>query len=186
MTTLTPADLNEQYRKFWQKRQLRISELMENRDVVRIAFEREQKKLAYMSLITSATDRFVIFRHQVDFEEELERAAEELAPFLRVINARRQSAKRPRGKLVNGKSLSQMIEAAFSKPELVDLCGKDAWRVLPRAMAEFGITLTEIPGNEITENHYSYKFRNKTKTLGFGHFRNIIAKCRKLVIQIST
>jgi hypothetical protein len=179
MTTLTPTDLNEQYRVFWQNRRLRINELMENKDIVRIAFAREQKKLAYMRLITSEADRFVIFRHQVDFEEELERAAEELAPFLRVINARRQSAKRPRGKLANDKSLSQMIEEVFSKPELVGLCGKDAWRALPEAIANFGITLTEIPGNEIREDRYSYKFRNKIKTLGRGHFHNILTKCRK-------
>jgi hypothetical protein len=160
MTTLTPADLNEQYREFWQKRKLRISELMENRDVVCIAFKREQRKLADMRLITSEAERIQIIRRQVDFEEELERAAEDFGPFLRIINARRQSAKKPRGKLVNGKSLSQLVEAAFSKPELVDLCGKDAWRALPRTMAKFGITLTEIPGNEITEDRYSYKFQN--------------------------
>jgi hypothetical protein len=179
MSTLTLADLNEQYRAFWQTRRLRINELLENRDIVCTAFKREQKKLAYMSLITSEADRFVIFRHQVDFEEELERAAEELAPFLRVINARRQSAKKPRGKLVDGKSLSEMVEEAFSSPEMVGLSGKHAWRALPRAMAKFGITLTEIPGNEVTENRYSYEFRNKTKTLGFGHFLNILTKCRK-------
>jgi hypothetical protein len=152
---------------------------MENRDVVRVAFNREQRKLTDMRLITSEVDRFVLLRHQVEFEEELERAAEDLAPSLRVINARRQSAKKPRGKLVNGKSLSQMVEAAFSKPGLVDLCGKDAWRALPRTIAEFGITLTEIPGNEITEDRYSYKFRSKTKTLGRGHFHNLLTKCRK-------
>jgi hypothetical protein len=180
MTTLTPADLNEQYREFWQGRKLRISELMENRDIVRLAFKREQRKLADMSLVTSEADRFVIFRYQVEFEEELERAAEDLAPSLRVTNARRQSAKRPGGKLVDGKSLPQIVEEAFSKPELVGLCGKDAWRALPEAMAKFGITLTEIPGNEITEDRYSYKFRKKTKTLGRGHFYNILTKCRRI------
>jgi hypothetical protein len=94
MTTPTLADLNEQYREFWQKRRLRINELMENRDIVRVAFNREQKKLADMRLITSEADRFVIFRYQIEFEEELERAAEDLAPSLRVANARRQSAKK--------------------------------------------------------------------------------------------
>ena len=48
MSTLTLDDLNEQYRAFCQKRRLRINELLENRDIVRIAFKREQKKLAYM------------------------------------------------------------------------------------------------------------------------------------------
>jgi hypothetical protein len=180
MTTPTLADLNELYREFWQIRKLRINELMENRDIVRVAFNREQRKLADMRLITSEVDRFVLLRHQVEFEEELERAAEDLAPSLRVINARRQNAKRPRGKLVDGKSLPQMVEEAFSKPELVGLCGKDAWRELPRAIAEFGITLTEISGNEITEDRYSYKFRKKTKTLGRGHFYNILTKCRRI------
>jgi hypothetical protein len=181
MTALTLADLNEQYREFWQKRRLRINELMENRDIVRVAFNREQKKLTDMRLITSEADRFVIFRYQVEFEEELERAAEDLAPSLRVTNARRrQSAKRQRGKLVDGKSLPQIVEEAFSKPELVGLCGKDAWRALPEAIAKFGITLTEIPGNEITEDRYSYKFRKTTKTLGRGHFYNILTKCRRI------
>jgi hypothetical protein len=179
MTTLTPADLNEQYRAFWQNRRLRINELMENRDIVCLAFKREQRKLVDMRLVTSEAERIQIIRRQVDFEEELERAAEDLAPFLSVINARRQSAKTPRGKLVDGKSLSQMVEEAFSKPELVGLCGKDAWRALPRVLAIFGIKLTEIPGNEITEDRYSYKFHNKTKTFGRGHFYNILTKCRK-------
>jgi hypothetical protein len=179
MTTLTPADLNEQYREFWQKRKLRISELMENRHVVYIAFKREQRKLADMRLVSSEAERIQIIRRQVSFEEELERVDEDLAPFLRVINARRQNARKPRGKLINGKSLSQMVEEAFSKPEMVGLCGKDAWRALPKAMAEFGITLTEIPGNEITEDRYSYEFRNRAKTLGRGHFQNILTKRRK-------
>ena len=178
MTTPTLADLNEQYREFWQKRRLRINELMENRDIVRVAFNREQKKLADMRLITSEADRFVIFRHQVEFEEELERAAEELAPFLRVINARRQSAKRPRGKLVNGKSLAELIVEVFSSAATISLSEKDAWKALPKAMVKFGITLTMIPGIEIAKDRYSYEFRNKTKMLARGHFHNLLTKCR--------
>jgi hypothetical protein len=42
-----------------------------------------------------------------------------------------------RGKLLNGKSLPQIVEEAFSKPELVGLCGKDAWRALPEAIAKW-------------------------------------------------
>jgi hypothetical protein len=179
MTPATPADLNEQYREFWQTRKLRIGELMENRDIVRLAFKREQRKLADMSLVTSEAERIQIIRRQVDFDEELERAAEDLAPSLREIDARRQNAKGPRGKLIEGKSFPQIVEETFSKPELVGLCGKDAWRELPRAIAEFGITLTEIPGNEIAKDRYSYKFGKKTKTLGRGHFNNILTKCRK-------
>jgi hypothetical protein len=177
MTTL--ADLNEQYREFWQKRRLRIRELMENRHIVCIAFRREQRKLADMRLITSEAERIQIIRRQVSFEEELERVDEDIAPFLRVINERRQNARKPRGKLANGKSLSKMVEEAFSSPEMVSLSGKHAWRALPREMAKFGITLAEIDGNEITENRYSYKFQNKTKTLGFGHFLNILTKCKR-------
>jgi hypothetical protein len=179
MTTPTLADLNEQYREFWQKRNLRISELMENRDIVCIAFKREQRKVAYMRLATSEASRLERIRHQVGFDEELERVAEELAPFLRTIHARRQSAKKPRGKLVNGKSLSQMVEEVFSSPEMISLSQKDAWKALPKAMAKFGVTLTEILGNEIAKDCYFYKFRNKTKTLGRGHFHSILTKCRK-------
>jgi hypothetical protein len=184
MTTLTPADLNEQYREFWRGRKLRISELMENRDIVRVAFKREQRKLADMSLVTSEAERIQIIRRQISFEEELERAAEDVGPLLRVINTRRQNAKKPRGKLVDGKSLAEMIEEVVANPEIVGLSGKRAWRALPKAIAKFGITLTMIPGNEIAKDRYSYKFGKKTKTLGRGHFNNILTKCRKVQISL--
>jgi hypothetical protein len=164
MTTLTLADLNEQHREFWQKRRLRVSELMENRDIVCLAFKREQRKLADMSLVTSEAERIQIIRRQVDFDEELERAAEDLAPLLRVINARRQSAKRPRGKLVDGKSLSELIVEVFSSAAMISLSEKDAWKALPKAMAKFGITLTMIPGIEIAKDRYSYKFQSISTT----------------------
>ena len=186
MTTLTPTDLNEQYRVFWQNRRLRINELMENKDIVRIAFAREQKKLAYMRLITSEADRFVIFRHQVDFEEELERAAEELAPFLRVINARRQSAQKPRGKLVNGKSVAEIVIEVLSSPQMSRLDERAAWDALPEAVARFGIGLNAVNDEKDPEqDKYAYSFRGGVKTLGRGHFRNLRTTSRKAVIQIS-
>jgi hypothetical protein len=179
MTTLTPVDLNEQYREFWRGRKLRISELMENRDIVRLAFKREQRKLADMSLVISEAERIQIMRRQVDFEEELERAAEDLGPFLGPIHARRQSAKKPRGKLVDGKSLPQLIVETFSNAEMISLSEKNAWNALPKAMARFGITLTMIAGSEIAKDRYSYKFQKRTKTLGRGHFNNLLTKCKK-------
>ena len=179
MPPATPTDLNEQYREFWQTRKLRISELMENRDIVRVAFKRERRKLADVSLVTSEADRIQIIRRQVDFEEELERVAEDLAPFLGPINARRQNAKKPRGKLVDGKSLPQLIVEIFSSAEMINQSEKSAWNALPKAMARFGITLTMIAGSEIAKDRYSYEFRNKTKTLGRGHFHNLLTKCRK-------
>jgi hypothetical protein len=101
MTPATRADLNKQYREFWQTRKLRISELMENRDIVRVAFKREQRKLADMSLVASEAERIQIIRRQADFEEELERAAEDLAPFLDSI--KRQASERKKAARQTGR-----------------------------------------------------------------------------------
>jgi hypothetical protein len=62
---------------------------------------------------------------------------------------------------------------------MISLSEKNAWKALPEAMAKFGITLTMIPGTEIAKDRYSYKFGKKTKTLGRGHFHNLLTKCRK-------
>jgi hypothetical protein len=40
-------------------------------------------------------------------------------------------------------------------------------------------TLTMIPGSEIAKDRYSYQFGKKTKTLGRGHFNNLLTNCRK-------
>ena len=66
MTTPTPADLNEQNREFWRKRNLRIDALMENHDIAHIAANREIKKAAYVQLATNEVDRNERIRHQIN------------------------------------------------------------------------------------------------------------------------
>ena len=186
MISTTPANLNEQYREFWQQRKVRIDELLEISDIVRIAASREIKKAAYVALATSEADRIERLRHQTIFEIELENIDEEYGPQLRAIHARRASARMPRGKLVDGKSVSDIVIEILSKPEIASLNEWAAWDALPSAFALFGITLIAGPTqNDPTKDKYSYSFRRGTKTLGRGHFRSLRTKSRKNMIQIS-
>jgi hypothetical protein len=114
VTAPTPADLNEQHREFWRKRNLRIDALMEDHDIVGTATKREIKKAAYVQLATDEVDRNERIRHQINFDVELENIDEEFGSHFRAIAARRASVKKPRGKLVGGKSVSEILIEVLS------------------------------------------------------------------------
>jgi hypothetical protein len=180
MTTPTPADLNEQHREFWQKRNLRIDALMENNDIVGIATKREIKKAEYVGLATNEIDRNERIRHQINFHVELESIDEEFGAPFRAIAARRANAKKPRGKLVDGKSVSEIVIEVLSSPQMSDLDERTAWNALPEAVTRFGIGLNaEHDEKDPKQDKYAYSFRGGVKKLGRGHFRNLRTISRK-------
>jgi hypothetical protein len=186
MTTPTPADLNEQHREFWRKRNLRIDALMENHDIVDTATKREIKKAAYVLLATNEVDRNERIRHQINFDVELENIDEEFGSHFRAIAARRANVKKPRGKLVGGKSVAEIVIELLSSPQMSRLDERAAWDALPEAVARFGIGLNAVNDEKDPEqDKYAYSFRGGVKTLGRGHFRNLRTTSRKAVIQIS-
>ena len=181
MTTPTPADLNEQNREFWRKRNLRIDALMENHDIAHIAANREIKKAAYVQLATNEVDRNERIRHQINFDVELENIDEEFGSHFRAIAARRANAKKPRGKLVDGKSVSEIVIEVLSSPEMTSLNERDAWEALPKAVVRFGVALNSEPDKmDPMKDKYSYSFRGGSKRLGRGHFRNLRTKSRTI------
>jgi hypothetical protein len=180
MTTPTPADLNEQNREFWRKRNLRIDALMENHDIVGTAAKREIKKAAYVQLATNEVDRNERIRHQINFDVELENIDEEFGSHFRAIAARRANVKKPRGKLVGGKSVAEIVIELLSSPQMSRLDERAAWEALPEAVARFGVILNvEHDEKDPEQDKYAYSFRGGVKTLGRGHFRNLRTVSRK-------
>jgi hypothetical protein len=180
MTTPTPADLNEQNREFWRKRNLRIDALMENHDIVGTAAKREIKKAAYVQLATNEVDRNERIRHQINFDVELENIDEEFGSHFRAIAARRANVKKPRGKLVGGKSVSEILIEVLSSPQMSGLDERAAWVALPEAVARFGIELNAVNDEkDPARDKYAYSFRGGVKKLGRGHFRNLRTTSRK-------
>jgi hypothetical protein len=180
MTTPTPADLNEQHREFWRKRNLRIDALMENHDIVGTATKREIKKATYVRLATNEVDRNERIRHQINFDVELENIDEEFGSHFRAIAARRVNVKKPRGKLVDGKSISEIIIEVLSSPQMSGLDERAAWDALPGAVARFGVRLNaEHDEKNPEQDKYAYSFRGGVKKLGRGHFRNLRTISRK-------
>jgi hypothetical protein len=180
MTTPTPADLNEQHREFWRKRNLRIDALMENHDIVGTAANREIKKAEYVGLATNEVDRNERIRHQINFHVELENIDEEFGSHFRAIAARRANVKKPRGKLVGGKSVSEIVIEVLSSPQMSGLDERAAWDALPGAVARFGVILSvEHDEKNPEQDKYAYSFRGGVKKLGRGHFRNLRTISRK-------
>jgi hypothetical protein len=177
--TTNIAELNAYNREYWRQRKLRCDQLIAIPGIARLALVQANKLARSVSLATSESERIATIRGSDSFETDLELYYDAVGSTLQAEFNRRQKLKEPRGKLLDNKSLAELVIEVFSDPERSKLNGKEAWKALPGLMAKFGIILIEIDPAVPSKDKYGYEFRDRQKTLSRGHFQNLLSKARR-------
>jgi hypothetical protein len=177
MTAL--VDINEIHRRFWEKRLANINALCIEPYLLKIVAKREAEKARSVHLAMNEATRIERIRNQKPFESELEIVADEFAS-LPIVEAQRQRAKKPRGKVTHeGITLDQVIEMLVCKPEYRNFSAPELWPHLFSELEDLELDPTDINSTDPKKSAYSYDFKSKRKAITYGRFANLISKYRK-------
>jgi len=99
---------------------------------------------------------------------------------LRAKESQRARAKKPRGKVDDGRAIRDIITGLASKPEYREDKASELWPHLHNTLDELELSPDESgdPADP-AKSFYTYDFKGKRKRLTYGRFKNIVSEHRK-------
>jgi hypothetical protein len=97
-----------------------------------------------------------------------------LAQGLRFKEAQRNRAQKPRCRLGDGLTMTDVIQDLAVSREYRDLTARELWPHLHAKLDELALSPKEIPDGSA----YSYEFGHGRKSISRRHFANVVSRCR--------
>jgi hypothetical protein len=91
-----------------------------------------------------------------------------------------RKARRPRGKLADGRTLDQVIAELTLRPEHRDATALELWPQLFGELDRLTLNPEETgDSRDPQRNAYAYDYHDARKTITFGQFANVVSKSRR-------